>query len=90
MNKQDMVDVVRTTVGEITRVKAEQVVDALFGAFVDAAVAGEDVRTPIGTLTVVSRAARTARNPKTGEAIQVPANKTLKLRANTATKAALA
>lgn len=34
----------------------------------------------LGKLVLVDRAARTARNPKTGEEIQVPAKKALKFR----------
>jgi DNA-binding protein HU-beta len=43
----------------------------------------------IGKLVVVDRKARTARNPKTGEEIQVPAKKALKFRIAKAAKDAV-
>ena len=43
----------------------------------------------IGKLVVVERKARTARNPKTGAAIQVPARKALKFRIAKAAKDAI-
>ena len=43
----------------------------------------------IGKLVVVDRKARTARNPQTGVAIQVPAKKTLKFRIAKAAKDAI-
>ena len=43
----------------------------------------------IGKLIVVDRKARTARNPKTGEEIQVPAKKALKFRISKAAKDAV-
>jgi DNA-binding protein HU-beta len=43
----------------------------------------------IGKLLVVNRAARTARNPKTGETLQVPAKRALKFRIAKAAKDAI-
>jgi len=43
----------------------------------------------IGKLVLVDRKARTARNPKTGEPIQIPAKKALKFRIAKAAKDAL-
>lgn len=43
----------------------------------------------IGKLVLVDRAARTARNPKTGETVQVPAKKALKFRIAKACKDAV-
>lgn len=39
---------------------------------------GKTVRTDIGSFKVVERAARTCRNPRTGEEISVPARKVVK------------
>ncbi len=43
----------------------------------------------IGKLIVVDRNARTARNPKTGEMIQIPAKKAVKFRVSKAAKDAI-
>lgn len=39
---------------------------------------GKTVRTDIGSFKVIERAARTCRNPRTGEEISVPARKVVK------------
>ena len=43
----------------------------------------------IGKLVVVNRKARTGRNPKTGETIQIPAKRALKFRVAKAAKEAI-
>lgn len=49
---------------------------ALLAVIGEALAAGQDVRLPgLGVLRVESRAARMARNPRTGEAVAVPAGK---------------
>ncbi len=40
----------------------------------------------LGTFSVKQRAARTARNPRTGETIQVPAKKAVRFKASTSLK----
>ena len=42
--------------------------------------------TGFGTFKQVSRAARKCRNPKTGEAVEVPAKKTVKFKVSKSTK----
>ena len=50
--------------------------DALFEVFEETVIAGESVQiTGFGTFAVREKAAYTARNPKTGEAITVAASK---------------
>lgn len=39
---------------------------------------GKVVKTDVGSFKVVERAARTCRNPRTGEPVSVPARKTIK------------
>lgn len=49
---------------------------ALLAVIGEALAAGQDVRLPgLGVLRVESRSARMGRNPRTGEAIAVPAGK---------------
>jgi DNA-binding protein HU-beta len=51
---------------------------------------GEAVLPGLGKLTIETRAARTGRNPKTGEALQIPAKKVARFSASKALKDAVA
>ena len=52
--------------------------------------AGEDVVIPgLGKFKVVSKAARTGRNPRTGEAVSIAAHKAVKFHQTSTLKAAL-
>lgn len=54
----------------------EKVVDAFFGGITDALVNGDRVELRgFGTFSVKERAARTGRNPRTGESVKVDAKK---------------
>lgn len=89
MNKQAIVDVVHEKLGG-TKVAAEEVVDTVIGSIVNTMKKGEEVSIAgLGIFSVKQRAARTARNPKTGESIQVPAMKVPKFRAAKALKEAV-
>lgn len=76
MNKQDLVKNIAARTGlpqraveDMLAVQAEQAHAALY--------AGEEFTVPgIGRLTATQRAARTGRNPKTGEQIHIPAKRT--------------
>ena len=59
-----------------------------FGAVLnEAAAKGEKVTIPgLLTMEVVDRAARTGRNPQTGEELKIPASKGVKISAGTALK----
>jgi len=83
------VDVVHGVVGG-TKAQAERAVDALFDAIVGTLKEGGEVSIAgVGIFSVKQRAARTARNPKTGAAVQVPATKVPKFRAAKALKDAV-
>ncbi|MEK7538673.1 MAG: HU family DNA-binding protein [Patescibacteria group bacterium] len=89
MNKSAIVEVLHEKVGG-TKVGAEQAFDAILEAMVNTLKKGEEVSIAgLGIFSVKPRAARTARNPKTGEAIQVPATKVPKFRAAKALKDAV-
>ncbi|MCY0906527.1 HU family DNA-binding protein [Arthrobacter sp. H14-L1] len=64
--------------------------DALFSVFESSVSAGEKITIP-GWLAVerTDRAARTGRNPQTGEAIQIAAGHSVKLTAGSKLKAAV-
>jgi DNA-binding protein HU-beta len=86
MNKQGLVEVVHGIVGG-TKVQAEQVVDTLIDTIVKTLKKGEEVSiSGLGIFSVKRRASRTARNPRTGENITVPAMNVPKFRAAKALK----
>ena len=89
MNKQAIVDVVHEKLGG-TKVAAEEVVDTVISSIVNTLKKGDEVSIAgLGIFSVKQRAARTARNPKTGESIQVQAMKVPKFRAAKALKEAV-
>ncbi len=80
MNKQALVDWVHGKIGG-TKVQAEEVVTGLFDAIVGSLKKGQEVSIAgFGIFSVKQRAARTARNPKTGEQVRVAAKKVPKFR----------
>jgi DNA-binding protein HU-beta len=89
MNKQGLVEVAHTIIGD-TKVKAEEVVNSLIDTIISTLKKEEEVSIAgLGIFSVKRRAARTARNPKTGETLQVPATKVPKFRAAKALKDAV-
>ncbi len=73
MNKGELVDMVAEEVG-CTKRDAKIVVECVFGCITDTLTKGEAVRlVGFGTFGIRARACRTARNPRTGESISVPA-----------------
>ena len=89
MNKQGLVDVVHAKLGG-TRTSAEELVDSMFDSIVSTLKKGEEVSIAgLGIFSVKARAARTARNPKTGASVHVPAMNVPKFRAAKALKEAV-
>ncbi len=89
MNKQALVELVHEKVGG-TKVQAEEIVNSMFDAIVNTLKRGDEVSIAgIGIFSVKDRAARMARNPKTGEPVQVPATRVPKFRAAKALKEAV-
>ncbi len=89
MNKASIVEAVHTGLGG-TKVQAEQAVDTVISSIVESLKKGEEVSIAgLGIFSAKLRAARQARNPRTGEAIQVPAMKVPKFRAAKALKEAV-
>lgn len=89
MNKMALVEAVHSVLGG-TKVQAEQVVDKVIDSIVGELKKGGEVSIAgLGIFSVKTRAAREARNPRTGEAIQVPAMKVPKFRAAKALKDAV-
>ncbi len=89
MNKAAIVEIIHEKMGG-TKVLAEQTLDAVLESMVKTLKGGGEVSIAgLGIFSVKPRAARTARNPKTGETIQVPATKVPKFRAAKALKDAV-
>lgn len=81
MNKASIAEVVQEKLGG-TKVQAEEVVDLVVDSIVGTLKKGGEVSIAgLGIFSTKTRAARQARNPRTGEAISVPAMKVPKFRA---------
>ncbi|MCX6752904.1 MAG: HU family DNA-binding protein [Candidatus Nomurabacteria bacterium] len=81
MNKQDLIEFVHGKMGG-TKVAAEEIVSGMFDAIVSSMKKGNEVSIAgFGIFSVKPRAARMARNPKTGEQVKVAATKVPKFRA---------
>ena len=75
MNKAQLVEQVASETG-LTKKTSREAVDAMTSVITDALARGEKVSlVGFGTFQVVTRKARTGRNPQTGEALQIPAKK---------------
>lgn len=76
-----MVEAVYAELGG-TKVQAEKIVDIMIDGIVNTLKKGGEVSIAgLGIFSTKTRAARQARNPRTGEAISVPAMKVPKFRA---------
>ena len=85
-----MVEMVHGMIGG-TKVQAEQVVDGIVDSIISTLKKGDEVSIAgLGIFSVKARAARTARNPKTGATVNVPATKVPKFRPAKALKDAVA
>ena len=74
----------------LTKKDAEKAVNALFESVQQALVEGDKVQMiGFGTFEVKERAARTGRNPRTSETIQIPASKNPVFKAGKALKDAV-
>ena len=89
MNKTELIDQIATA-ADISKAAAGRALDATVEAIKGALQAGDSVNLiGFGTFYVGERAARTGRNPQTGEAIKIPAAKTVKFSAGKAFKDAV-
>ena len=80
MNKVDIANAVHEKLNG-TKVQAEEVVDTVIDSIVSTLKKGGEVSIAgLGIFSTKTRAARQARNPRTGEAISVPAMRVPKFR----------
>ena len=89
MNKSEFIDKVAAT-AELNKASATRAVEAVFDSIANALRQGDSVNlVGFGTFSVGMRAARTGRNPRTGEAISIAASRNPKFKAGKGLKDAL-
>ena len=86
MNKTELINAVAKN-AELSRKDADKAVNAAFDAITAALKAGEKVAVVgFGAFEIKERAARTARNPRTGEEIEIAASKAVSFKPGKALK----
>ncbi|WP_118182583.1 HU family DNA-binding protein [Paraburkholderia phosphatilytica] len=89
MNKQELIDAVASSTGA-SKAATGETIDALIDTITKAVAKGDGVQlVGFGSFSQGSRAARTGRNPATGETINIAAAKTVKFTAGKAFKDAV-
>lgn len=75
MNKKELI-IATAAQTDFQKKDVELAVDAVFEQITNALVKGDEVNIPsFGKFSVKEKAARTARNPQSGETVEVPAKK---------------
>lgn len=89
MNKNELISAVADKAG-MTKESAGGAVEAVLACITETLTSGDEVRLlGFGSFVVADRKATTARNPRTGEPINVPASKAPKFKAGKALKDAV-
>lgn len=89
MNKTDLVAAVAAK-AEVSKKDADAAVKAVFDAITEALAEGDKVAlVGFGTFEVKTRAARTGKNPRTGEVIEIAETKIPSFKAGSALKGAV-
>ena len=90
MNKTELIEIVATA-ADISKAAAAKTLDAVIASVVKAVSKGDTVTlVGFGTFKSSKRAARTGKNPRTGEALKIAASTVPKFTAGSAFKAAVA
>ena len=80
MNKSELAAAVAEKI-DIQKKDSEKLVSAVFEAMTEALKNGEQIRlVGFGSFQVKERAAHTGRNPSSGEAIEIPASRTVQFK----------
>jgi DNA-binding protein HU-beta len=80
MNKAELIEAIASK-ADLTKADAKKALDAFIDATSDTLKKGDRVAlVGFGSFSVAKRAARTGRNPKTGEEMQIPAKKVVKFK----------
>jgi DNA-binding protein HU-beta len=78
VNKSELIDKVASQ-ASLTKSDAEKAVNAFIGVIESVVATGNKVTLPgFGAWSRTARAARTGRNPRTGEPVQIPASNAVK------------
>lgn len=89
MNKSELIDVIALS-ADISKAAAGRALEATVDSITEALQAGDQVAlVGFGTFQVKDRAARSGRNPQTGETIQIKASKVPGFKAGKALKDAV-
>jgi DNA-binding protein HU-beta len=81
MNKQELIESIASQTG-LSKADAGRALDAAFDAITGALTQGDRVAVPgFGTFATSKRAARTGRNPQTGESIKIKARTAVSFKA---------
>jgi DNA-binding protein HU-beta len=89
MNKSELIDAIAAS-ANLSKADAGRALDGLVGAVTKALKKGQTVSlVGFGTFSVRKRAARTGRNPRTGETIKIKASKNPAFKAGKALKDAV-
>lgn len=90
MNKTELISKIAADAG-LSKKDSEKALTAALDAITEALAAGDKVQlVGFGVFDVKERAARTGRNPKTKETIEIPASKAPQFKAGKALKDAIA
>lgn len=80
MNKSELISAMAEKSG-LTKADAGKALDALMESVTEGLTSGDRIAlVGFGSWTVEERSARTGRNPRTGEEIQIPAKKVVKFK----------
>lgn len=77
MTKSELIERLSINSGDLNKKEAELIVNTIFDSIGDALIEGDRVEIRgFGSFTLRERDARVARNPKSGEVVNIPAKKT--------------
>ena len=81
MNKLGLIEAVAAK-AQVSKAEAAKVIDAALEAAVEAVKKGENVQlVGFASINIVKKAARKAKNPRTGAVVNIPAKKAVKIKA---------
>ena len=86
-NRQEIIDTIAIINGDVTKKETKQIVCQVFKIMTDMLTDGKQVRiTDFGIFTPKVNKARTGRNPKTGEPLQIDESNGVSFKASVALK----
>lgn len=89
MNKKELIDEISKT-SKLTKTDSETALNAVISCLTKLLAKGDSIVLPgFASISVKERAARTGRNPATGEAINIPASKTVAFKVGSKLKEAI-